>query len=142
MWKPKYFRDDEEQAVEDDLRVGQPFLDKPPAPTASSPWSSSPSGRRIWRQTTPVATSESTYSAKNSVQRTPVPQLLVEQDGEAERDRDLDRDGQHDDDVVPEGAAEDRIAERPAEVVETDEVVERLEPVPVVEAVPGALDDR
>ena len=135
-------RDDKEQAVEDDLRVGQPFLDEPPAPTASSPWSSSPSGRRIWRQTTPVATSESTYSEEQRPEDA-VPQLLVEQDGEAERDRDLDRDGQHDDDdVVPEGAAEDRIAERPAEVVEIDEVVERLEPVPVVEAVPGALDDR
>ena len=34
---------------------------------APRPWSSSPSGRRIWRHTTPVATSESTYGAKNSV---------------------------------------------------------------------------
>ena len=34
------------------------------------------------------------------------------------------------------------VAERLAEVVETDEVAQRTEPVPVVEAVPGALDDR
>ena len=47
-----------------------------------------PVGRRIWRHTTPVTTSDSTYGAKNSsAQQRPARQALVEQQREAERER-------------------------------------------------------
>ena len=44
--------------------------------------------------------------------------------------------------VVADGAEEDRVGQRALEVGEPDELVQRLEPVPVEEAVAGRLDDR
>ena len=138
-------RDDEEQAVEHDVGVGQPLLRRsPPAPTPSRLWSSSPSGRRIWRHTTPVTTSDSTYGAKNSVRSTARP-LIREFSSSARPSANgiwSASDSTMMIDVVAQRVAEESVGERPPEVVEPDEVVERLEPVPVVQAVARALHDR
>ena len=138
-------RDDEEQAVEHDVGVGEPVVDVPPAGTAMRIWSSRPFGRRIWRHTTPVTTSDRMYGAKNSVRNTARPvSLALSSTRQAERERDLEQQRQDDEDrrcgVI---ALRNRIVRTTSpEVVEPDELVERAEPVPVVEAVPRALDDR
>ena len=56
----------------------------------------------------------------------------VEQQASAERQRKLEEQGEHhDDDVVLDGAEEDRVGQRLRVVVQADELVERPEPVPV-----------
>ena len=67
----------------------------------------------------------------------------VEEQRDAERERQLEDERQHDEDpVVLHRLAERGIAERLAVVVETDVVAQRTEAVPVVGAVPDGLDDR
>ncbi len=116
----------------------------PPAPTASRVWSSSPAGRRIWRHTTPVTTSDSTYGAKNSVRSSARPAILALSSSARPRANGIWSSSESTMivDVVPHRVAEQRVVERPTEVVEADELVERLEPVPVEHAVAHALHDR
>ena len=106
--------------------------------------SSSPFGRRIWRHTTPVTTSERTYGREEQrAQDGPALDASVQQHRQPERERDLKCQRQHDDDdVVPQRGGELGVRESPPEIVEADELVERLETVPVVQAVPHALHDR
>ena len=70
-------------------------------------------------------------------------EAAVEQQRQAERDRQLDEDRERGDrQVVLDRAAEDRVLEGALVVVEADEAVERLEAVPVEEAVVGRHQHR
>ena len=82
--------------------------------------------------------------AKNRVRSTARPlDAGVEQDGQAERERDLEQQRQDDDrDVVAQRIAEQWVGERPRKLSSPTNFVERLEAVPVVQAVPRALHDR
>ena len=111
MWKPKYFHEMTTNSASRTVlgsashgwierAAGRPLS----APSASPPgWSSS-------CQTTPVMTSERTNGAKNSEpQERAAPEPAVEDQGQPERERELDDERQHDDeDVVLDGAQEDR----------------------------------
>ena len=67
----------------------------------------------------------------------------VEQQRDADRDRPLDREREADDaEVVPDRGLEDGVGERADVVVESDEPVERAQPVPVEEAVDRGEPDR
>ena len=73
----------------------------------------------------------------------PAAQRAVEEQREAEGEGQLQPEREGDEDgVVPHRLAEGGIAERLAVVAEPDVVGERLEPVPVVEAVVNGLCDR
>ena len=93
---------------------------------------------------TAVIASERTYGAKKiSAEQASPSHPPVEQQRDAERERQLEDEREHDEDpVVLHRLAERGIAERLAVVVETDVVGQRAEAVPVVDAVVDGLDDR
>ncbi len=106
--------------------------------------SSNPCGRRIWRHTTPVTTSERTYGAKNSVRRIARPLIRVLSSIASPSANGIwnANDSTMMMTLWRSAAVKLRVGERSPEVVEADELVERLEPVPVVQAVAHALHDR
>ena len=145
MWKPKYFHEmTTKHRVEDDARVGRASRGWPGSPAASSVWSASPPGWSISDHTTAVTTSESTNGAKKRIRSSARPfrrWLRIQRD--PERERELHRQREHDEDaVVLQRAAEDVVVERALEVVQADEVVGEREPVPLVAAVVEGLEDR
>ena len=144
MWKPKYFHEiDEEDAVQDDVWVREPEALERLAgrgrdgavQEAVGPEDLAPDDRRD-------DLAEREGREEQDAHERPAAEILVEQDGEEERERELQQQRQHeDDDVVRQRAAEDVVLERSREVREADEVREVSEAVPVVQAVPRALDD-
>ena len=122
-------RDDDEDRVQDDARVGQPVVDERSCrPAASSVWSASRSGWRISDHTTAATTSESTNGREEEdPQQRAALQALVEDPGDPQRERA----------AAPPARAtmmmalcfraplEDVVAEGALEVVEADEVRRR-----------------
>ena len=146
MWKPKYFHVMmKNRASRTVLGVGQPgVVGAAQADRASGGASARPFGWRSRLQTIAVMTSAMTYGAKKTRRRIARPRnwrFSISARPSANgiwttSDRTTMKR------VVADGAEEDRVGQRALEVGEPDEVVHRLEPVPVEEAVAGRLDDR
>ena len=138
-------RDDDEDRVQDEARVGQPVVgDRVQPGRAYSAWSARPCGWSISDHTTAATTSESTNGAKKRTRSSArALQALVEDPRDPQREGQLHGEREHDDDpVVLEGAPEDVVVEGALEVVQADEVGRRGEPVPLVAAVVEGLEDR
>ena len=139
MWKPKYFHEmTTNMRHHHDRSVGQPLLDQEAEPDGlEAPGRRMPFGYRSSWNTTPVTTSDRTYGAKNRTRSTVRPRKLpVELQRQPEREGDLESERQDDDeDVVPDRPLEHRVGERLRVVVETDELGERRQAVPVEQAV-------
>ena len=117
MWKPKYFHEMmKNRLYSTSSGSASHSWVRPLAPTASRPWSSSPSGRRICRHTTPVTTSDSTYGAKNSVRRIARPWIReLSSNASPSANGTCSADRQHQDDhVVAERVAEQLVVDMPA----------------------------
>ena len=145
MWNPKYFHEMTKNRLYRTMSGSASQLRMyPSAPIAVRIWSRSPFGRRIWRQTTPVTTSDRMYGAKNSVRNTPRPGSLALSSTArpsangiwSSSDRTMRMP------LWRIALAEQIVRPDPAEVVDPDEVGGRSVPVPVVEAVARALGDR
>ena len=98
MWKPKYFHEiDDEHRVEHDARVGEPLAvaEQPRRRVEAA-------GLQHQRdQITPVTTSESTNGAKYRTRSSARPlQARVEHQRDAERERQLHAQREHDEDPV------------------------------------------
>ena len=92
----------------------------------------------------PVIASDSTYGSEEQQSEDRAPgKAPIEQDSEPERERDLEEEGQDDDQHVVAHRLPEHVARQGHLVVlEPDEVFERPEAVPLVQAEMGGLDDR
>ncbi len=136
--------DHDEERVEDEPEVGEPELDEP-----------AEADRPQRRVDEPVRLQdleeddrrdrlrEHVRREEDEAQDAAAAQRPVEQQRDPERERELEAERERDEDrVVLHRLAEGGVAERLAVVVEPDEVGQRPEPVPGVEAVVNGLDDR
>ena len=134
-------RDDHEQGPHHDRRVAQPVLDEraePHRPACAE--STNAPGWRSSRNTIPVTASDSTYGRKNRSRNTARPgkrRLSITASASENgiwtaSDRTMTKR------LLPTAVVEGVAAERDLVVLEADEVGERREAVPLVQAVVGA----
>ena len=145
MWKPKYFHEiDDEHRVEDDVRVGEPQLDE--ARRARAPPACGrpgrPAGASGARRRRDHLGEHERREEEHPEQR-PAPHPLVEQHRDAERERQLQDQRQHEDDpVVPRAPAEHGSANARGSSARPTKSSSGSEAVPVEAAVVERLDDR
>ena len=137
-------RDHDEERVEDEPEVGEPELDEPAEPDALERRVDEAVGLEdLEEDDGGDRLREHVRREEDQPQEAAAAQRPVEQQRDAERERQLQQDRERDEDrVVLHRLPEGRVAECLAVVVEPDEVGQRAEPVPGVDAVVDRLDDR
>ena len=145
MWNPKYFHE---------MMTNRVSITIPPSPSQSwtTPPRPAPVERRVHDPGRPEHQAEDDAGDRlgqdigqeeDQSEDRPAREAPVEQDGEGQRERDLDGQREQDDQhVVADRRPEGVVGQRDLVVLEPDEVGQRLQPVPLEQAVVRRLDDR
>ena len=130
MWKPKYFHEMTKNRLYSTMSgSASQSRTSPSRPTAETVVEQAVRAGGSWRQTTPVIDlGQDVGREEQQPQTRPARQLLVEQHGQAERERQLEHQRQDDEDDAVRRSRDGRRRrpERRREVVEPHEVGQRL----------------
>ena len=145
MWKPKYFHEmmTNRVIITNVVSPSQSWT-RPPRPTHCRPESTRRPGLQEQREDDAGdGLREDVRQEEDDPEDRAAGEPPIQQDREDEGERDLDRQGEHDDQSVVATAAVVKVVavERRLVVLQPDEICERLQPVPLVEAVVRSLDD-
>ena len=136
-------RDHDEERVEDEPEVGEPQVDEAAEPDERRTVDEPVRLEDLKEHDRGDRLREHVRREEDQAEESAAAQRPVEEERHAEGERQLEAQRQRDKDpVVVNRLAEPRVAERLAVVVQADEVGERPEAVPEVEAVTNRLDDR